>query len=245
MWIYTKQLEYPVNITNPDPRMAKLLMALYGGPDSELASGLRYLTQRFTMPDDRCRATLNDIGTEELAHWEMLGTMIYQCMRGASYAQIDEAGMAGYYTMHSRGVFPADPNGVPFTTAYIACTGDPVADLHEDLASEQKARATYEHLMTLTDDKSILDPLNFLREREIVHYQRFGEAKRTRWRVTKRAAEQNSRKSSKMVACGCLTLKSMVMGAHPLTARLLRFPQCGHPPSERPCHSVRQSKGRA
>ena len=108
MWIYTKQLEYPVNITNPDPRMAKLLMALYGGPDSELASGLRYLTQRFTMPDDRCRATLNDIGTEELAHWEMLGTMIYQCMRGASYAQIDEAGMAGYYTMHSRGVFPAD-----------------------------------------------------------------------------------------------------------------------------------------
>ena len=144
MWIYTKQLEYPVNITNPDPRMAKLLMALYGGPDSELASGLRYLTQRFTM-------------------------------RGASYAQIDEAGMAGYYTMHSRGVFPADPNGVPFTTAYIACTGDPVADLHEDLASEQKARATYEHLMTLTDDKSILDPLNFLREREIVHYQRFGE----------------------------------------------------------------------
>ena len=169
MWIYTKQLEYPVNITNPDPRMAKLLMALYGGPDSELASGLRYLTQRFTMPDDRCRATLNDIGTEELAHWEMLGTMIYQCMRGASYAQIDEAGMAGYYTMHSRGVFPADPNGVPFTTAYIACTGDPVADLHEDLASEQKARATYEHLMTLTDDKSILDPLNFLREREIVH----------------------------------------------------------------------------
>ena len=87
MWIYTKQLEYPVNITNPDPRMAKLLMALYGGPDSELASGLRYLTQRFTMPDDRCRATLNDIGTEELAHWEMLGTMIYQCMRGASYAQ--------------------------------------------------------------------------------------------------------------------------------------------------------------
>ena len=101
MWIYTKQLEYPVNITNPDPRMAKLLMALYGGPDSELASGLRYLTQRFTMPDDRCRATLNDIGTEELAHWEMLGTMIYQCMRGASYAQIDEAGMAGYYTMHS------------------------------------------------------------------------------------------------------------------------------------------------
>lgn len=142
---------------------------------TELAAGLRYLTQRFTMPDDRCRATLNDIGTEELAHWEMLGTMIYQCLRGASYAELDEAGMAGYYTMHDHGVFPADPNGVPFTTAYIACTGDPIADLVEDLAAEQKARATYEHLMTLTDDKSILDPLSFLREREIVHFQRFGE----------------------------------------------------------------------
>ena len=175
MWIYQKKHEFPVNITTPDLRMAKALLAQYGGPDSELAAGLRYLTQRFTMPDDRCRATLNDIGTEELAHWEMLGTMIYQCLRGASYAELDEAGMAGYYTMHDHGVFPADPNGVPFTTAYIACTGDPIADLVEDLAAEQKARATYEHLMTLTDDKSILDPLSFLREREIVHFQRFGE----------------------------------------------------------------------
>lgn len=127
------------------------------------------------MPDDRCRATLNDIGTEELAHWEMLGVMIYQCLRGATYECLEEAGMLGYYTLHNHGVFPADPNGVPFTTAYIACTGDPVADLVEDLAAEQKARATYEHLMTLTDDAAILDPLRFLREREIVHFQRFGE----------------------------------------------------------------------
>lgn len=175
MWIYSKQLMYPVNITKPDPRMAKFLMAQYGGPDSELAAGLRYLTQRFTMPDDRCRATLNDIGTEELAHWEMLGVMIYQCLRGASCKELEAAGMLGYFTMHSHGVFPADPNGVPFTTAYIACTGDPIADLVEDLAAEQKARATYEHLMTLTDDRALIDPLRFLREREIVHYQRFGE----------------------------------------------------------------------
>ena len=165
MWIYTKQLEYPVNIVNPNPRMAKMLLAQYGGPDSELAAGLRYLTQRFTMPDDRCRATLNDIGTEELAHWEMLGTMIYQCLRGASYAELDEAGMAGYYTMHDHGVFPADPNGVPFTTAYIACTGDPIADLVEDLAAEQKARATYENLINLTNDPDVIAALEILNKK--------------------------------------------------------------------------------
>lgn len=175
MWIYQKKLEYPVNITIPDPKMAKLLLAQYGGPDSELGAGLRYLTQRFTMPDNRCRATLNDIGTEELAHWEMLGTMIYQCLRGASHKEIEAAGLAGYYTMHNHGVYPADPNGVPFTAAYIQCTGDPIADLVEDLAAEQKARATYEHLMALTDNVEVLRPLQFLREREIVHYQRFGE----------------------------------------------------------------------
>lgn len=175
MWIYQKKLEFPVNITRPDAKMAKLLMAQYGGPDSELSAATRYLTQRFTMPDDRVRATVNDIGTEELAHWEMLGVMISQCMRNASYEELEKAGLLGYYTLHSRGVFPADPNGVPFTTAYIQCTGDPITDLVEDLAAEQKARTTYEHLMTLTDNPEILAPLRFLREREIVHYQRFGE----------------------------------------------------------------------
>lgn len=175
MWIYLKKLMYPINITKPNPKMAKLLLAQYGGPDSELAAGMRYLTQRFTMPDDRCRATLNDIGTEEMAHWEMLGTMIYQSLRGASCKELEASGMAGYYTLHDHGVFPCDPNGVPFTTSYIACTGDPVADLVEDLAAEQKARATYEHLMAMSDDPAIIDPLSFLREREIVHFQRFGE----------------------------------------------------------------------
>lgn len=175
MWIYQKKLEYPVCISRPNLLMAKALMAQYGGPDSELAAGMRYLTQRFTMPDDRCRATVNDIGCEELAHWEMIGTMIYQCMKGATIEEIKAAGMAGYYTMHSSGVFPCDPNGVPFTTSYIACTGDPIADIVEDMAAEQKARATYEHLMSLTDNPEINNPLSFLREREIVHFQRFGE----------------------------------------------------------------------
>lgn len=175
MWIYQKKLEFPVNITTPDLRMARALMAQYGGPDSELSAGCRYLTQRFSMPDDRVRATLNDIGTEELSHWEMIGTMIHQSMRNATLAEIEAAGLIGYYTMHDHGVFPSDPNGVPFTASYIQCTGDPITDINEDLAAEQKARTTYEHLMNLTDCEQYLAPLRFLREREIVHYQRFGE----------------------------------------------------------------------
>ncbi|MDL2258906.1 manganese catalase family protein [Eubacteriales bacterium OttesenSCG-928-K08] len=175
MWIYEKKLQYPVRITKPDPRMAKLLLAQYGGPDSELGAGLRYLTQRYSMPDCRCYAALTDIGTEELAHWEMIATMIYQCLRGACKDSLKAAGMDGYYVMHGKGIYPVNPDGVPFTSAYISCTGDPIADLHEDMAAEQKARVTYEHLMTMTDNPEIIDPLRFLREREIVHYQRFGE----------------------------------------------------------------------
>ena len=127
------------------------------------------------MPDDRVKATLTDIGTEELAHYEMIGTMIRQCMQGATCAELDQAGLAGYYVMHDHGVFPVDPSGVPFTTSYIACTGDPIADITEDMAAEQKARATYEHLMNMTGNEQILEPLYFLREREVVHFQRFGE----------------------------------------------------------------------
>lgn len=175
MWIYEKRLEYPVNITKPDLKMAKLLMAQYGGPDSELGAALRYLTQRFSMPDDRIRATLNDIGTEELAHWEMIGTMIHQCMQGATCEELKAAGLDGYYVVHSHGVFPVDPSGVPFTASYIQCTGDPIADISKDMAAEQKARATYEHLMNMTANEQVIEPLFFLREREIVHYQRFGE----------------------------------------------------------------------
>ena len=175
MWIYQKKLEFPINITTPDLNVAKALMAQYVGPDSELSAGMRYLTQRFSMPDDRLRATLNDIGTEEIAHWEMIGTMIHQTVCGASLAEIEAAGLAGYYTMHGRAVYPADPNGVPFTASYIQATGDPFADIFEDLAAEQKARATYEHIMDQTENEQYLAPLRFLREREIVHFQRFSE----------------------------------------------------------------------
>lgn len=175
----------------------------------------------------------------------MVGTIVHQLTRNLTEEQIKEAGFEPYFVDHTTGVFPQFASGYPWSASTMQVTGDTIADLTEDLAAEQKARVTYDNILRLSDDPDVSDVIKFLRAREIVHFQRFGEAKRTRWRVTKRAAEQNSRKSSKMVACGCLTLKSMVMGAHPLTASFLRFPQCGHPPSERSCHSVRQSKGRA
>ncbi|MBQ1893206.1 MAG: manganese catalase family protein [Clostridia bacterium] len=181
MWIYQKKLEFPVRISNPDLTVAKALMAQYGGPDSELSAGMRYLTQRFTAPDDRIRATLNDIGTEEIAHWEMIGTMILQSMENASLQELERAGLIGHYAMHGRAVYPSDPNGVPFTASYIQSTGDPIADIAEDMAAEQKARATYEHVMDLTDNEQYLAPLRFLREREIVHFQRFSEC----WNILK------------------------------------------------------------
>ena len=176
---------------------------------------------------------------------EMVGTIVHQLTRNLTEEQIREAGFAPYFVDHTAGVFPQFASGTPWSAGTMQVTGDTIADLTEDLAAEQKARVTYDNILRLSDDPDVSDVIKFLRAREVVHFQRFGEAKRTRWRVTKRAAEQNSRKSSKMVACGCLTLKSMVMGAHPLTASFLRFPQCGHPSSERSCHSVRQSKGRA
>ena len=176
---------------------------------------------------------------------EMIGTLVHQLTRNLTEEQIKTAGFDAYFVDHTTGVFPQFASGYPWSAATMQVTGDTIADLTEDLAAEQKARVTYDNILRLSDDPDVNDAIKFLREREVVHFQRFGEAKRTRWRVTKRAAEQNSRKSSKMVACGCLILKSMVMGARPLTASFLRFPQCGHPSSERSCHSVRQSKGRA
>ena len=176
---------------------------------------------------------------------EIVGALVHQLTRNLTEEQIKTAGFDAYFVDHTTGVFPQFASGCPWSAATMQVTGDTIADLTEDLAAEQKARVTYDNILRLSDDPDVNDAIKFLREREVVHFQRFGEAKRTRWRVTKRAAEQNSRKSSKMVACGCLTLTSMVMGAHPLTASFFRFPQCGHPSSEQSCHSVRQSKGRA
>lgn len=245
MFVYEKKLQYPVRIANPNPKLAAVIISQYGGPDGELGASLRYLSQRYAMPYAELKGLLTDIGTEELGHLEMIGTIVHQLTRNLSEKDIKTAGFDAYFVDHTTGVYPAAASGFPWNAASIAVTGDVIADLTEDLSAEQKARVTYDNILRLSDDPDVNDVIKFLRAREVVHFQRFGEAKRTRWRVTKRAAEQNSRKSSKMGACGCLTLKSMVMGAYPLTARFLRFPQCGHPSSERSCHSVRQSKGRA
>ncbi|HSL86427.1 MAG TPA: manganese catalase family protein [Bacteroidales bacterium] len=175
MWIYEKKLEFPVNIKNKDLKMAKCLMAQYGGPDGELAAALRYLNQRYSMPTGDTKALLTDIGTEELGHVEMICTMIYQLVDGATPEELMEAGLGGHFTQHGGSLFPADANGVPFVSAYFQALGDPVTDLHEDMAAEQKARATYEHLIKLTDDQDVREILKFLRAREVVHYQRFGE----------------------------------------------------------------------
>lgn len=178
MWTYDKILEYPVKIKNPNPKMATIIITQYGGPDGELGASLRYLSQRFAMITPQAIATLNDIGTEELAHLEMVGAMVRQLMKGASIEEIEKAGAGGYYADHGRGVYPVSAAGVPFTAAYLQSKGDPIVDLTENLAAEQKARATYEYLIDLADDPDVIDPLKFLREREVVHFQRFGEALR-------------------------------------------------------------------
>ena len=179
MWTYNKVLEYPINIKCRNPQLAKFIISQYGGPDGELAASLRYLSQRFGMPDQKSKAVLNDIGTEELAHLEMVGTIVYQLTDGASPEEMKQAGLGDYYTDHGWGVYPQAAAGFPFTASVLAVKGDPIADLQEDLAAEQKARATYEKLIDLcADDPDVIDPLRFLREREIVHFQRFGEALR-------------------------------------------------------------------
>ncbi len=175
MWVYQKNLQYPLRIMKPDPRMAMAIISQYGGPDGELGASLRYLSQRFAMPTNVAKATLNDIGTEELGHLEMVGAMVRQLMEGATVEQIKACGAAGYYTDHGCGVYPQAASGTPFSATVLASKGDPIADLYEDLAAEQKARATYENLINLADDPDVIDPLRFLREREVVHFQRFGE----------------------------------------------------------------------
>lgn len=179
MWTYNKVLQYPVNIKCSNPRLAKFIISQYGGPDGELAASLRYLSQRFGMPDQKAKAILNDVGTEELAHLEMVGTIVHQLTKDCSIEEIEQAGLGSYYTDHGVDIYPQSAAGTPFTAAYIACKGDPIANLQEDLAAEQKARATYEKLIDLCrDDQDVIDPLKFLRQREIVHFQRFGEALR-------------------------------------------------------------------
>ena len=179
MWTYNKVLQYPINIKCADPRLAKVIISQYGGPDGELAASLRYLSQRFGMPDQNAKAILNDIGTEELAHLEMVGTIVHQLTKNASIEEIEAAGLGAYYTDHGVDIYPQSAAGVPFDATCLACKGDVIANLQEDLAAEQKARATYEKLIDLcADEPDVVDVLRYLRQREIVHFQRFGEALR-------------------------------------------------------------------
>ena len=175
MWKYVKTLQYPVNIKKKDLKMAKYLITQYGGPNGELGAALRYLNQRYTMPDDKGKALLTDIGTEELGHIEMICAMVHQLTRNATKEELERAGLGSNYAEHGYGLFPTDANGETFSVKYFATTGDPIADLSEDMAAEQKARAVYENLINLTDDKDVIDVLLFLRQREIIHFNRFKE----------------------------------------------------------------------
>lgn len=176
MWIYEKKLQRPVKIARTDPAMAKIIITQLGGPDGELGASMRYLNQRYAMPNDKVKAALTDIGTEELGHMEMVSSIVHQLTRNLSMSEIEKSGFAPYFVDHTVGVYPVDANGIPFNAATFQSTGDPIADLHEDMAAEQKARKTYDNILNLCDDPDVRDVIKFLREREIVHYQRFGES---------------------------------------------------------------------
>ena len=178
MWVYEKRLQYPVNITKTCPKTAQLIISQYGGPDGELAASLRYLSQRYSIPYREVAGLLTDIGTEELAHLEMVQTIVHQLTRNMTLEQIKEAGFEAYFVDHTAGVYPQFASGYPFSAATFSVSGDPIADMNENLAAEQKARVTYDNILRLADDPDVIDPIRFLREREIVHYQRFGEGLR-------------------------------------------------------------------
>lgn len=178
MWIYQRNLEYPVKIKNPNPALAKIIISQVGGPDGEMGAATRYLQQRYAMPDRRVAGILTDIGTEELGHLEIVSAIIHQLTRCMSEEQIKASGFDTYFVDHTAGVYPQAASGMPFTAATLQVTGDVFADLYEDLAAEQKARLTYDNILRLVDDPDVRDPIKFLREREIVHFQRFSDAVR-------------------------------------------------------------------
>lgn len=175
MFIYEKKLQYPVNIKTPNPKLAKLIITQYGGPDGELSASMRYLSQRFTMPMPELKGTLTDIGTEELNHLEMIGAIVYQLTKNLTEEQIKAAGFEDYFVDHTTGIYPQSASGVPWTAAGMQSKGDAITDLHENMAAEQKARSTYDNILRFCDDYDVKDAIRFLREREVVHYQRFGE----------------------------------------------------------------------
>ena len=178
MFVYEKKLQYPVKIKNPNPRLAAAIISQYGGPDGELGASLRYLSQRYSMPYPELKGLLTDIGTEELGHLEMIGTLVHQLTRNLTEEQIKTAGFDAYFVDHTAGVYPQFASGTPWTAATMQVKGDVITDLHEDMAAEQKARSTYDNILRLSDDPDVNDVIKFLREREVVHYQRFGEGLR-------------------------------------------------------------------
>jgi len=175
MWVYQKTLQYPAAVRSTNPRLAKNVITQYGGPDGELGASLRYLTQRYTMPIPQAKAALTDIGTEELAHMEIIASLVYNLVKDASIEQIKAAGMDGYYADHDKAIYFVSASGNPWTATTIQSKGDPITDVTEDMAAEQKARSTYEYLIQLSDDPDVTNTLRFLWQREIVHFQRFGE----------------------------------------------------------------------
>lgn len=179
MWSYEKRLQYPVNITTTNPKLAMVILTQLGGPDGEKGAATRYISQRYSMPYSNVAGLLTDIGTEEMAHEEIISTIVHQLTRNLTAEQIEGTPFANYYVDHTLGIYPASAAGDPWTAAYIQSKGDPITDLHEDLAAEQKARTTYDNILRLVRDPEVCDPIRFLREREIVHYQRFGEALRS------------------------------------------------------------------
>ena len=175
MFQYEKKLQFPVKIKNPNPKYAQIIINQFGGPDGELAASMRYLSQRYSMPYAELKGLLTDIGTEELSHLEMVGAIVYQLTRNLTIDEIKKSGFDKYFVDHTTGIYPVAASGAPFTAAYIQSKGDVITDLHEDLAAEQKARTTYDNILRLVDDPDVREPIKFLRQREIVHYQRFGE----------------------------------------------------------------------
>ena len=176
MFVYQKKLQYPVKIARPNPKLASIIISQYGGPDGELGASLRYLSQRYSMPFDELKGLLTDIGTEELGHLEMVGAIVHQLTRNLKDAQNQDSAFAPYFVDHTAGVYPTAASGFPFSAASMQVKGDPITDLTEDLAAEQKARTTYDNILRLSDDPDVNDVIRFLRQREIVHFQRFGEA---------------------------------------------------------------------
>lgn len=188
MWIYEKKLQYPVKIKNPNPKLAGVIISQLGGPDGELAASTRYLTQRYAMPWGDAIGMLTDVGTEELAHVEMISAILYQLTKNLTPEQIKASGFDKYFVDHTLGIYPASASGEPFTAAYLQSKGDPITDLMEDLAAEQKARTTYDNILRLSDDPDVNDAIRFLRQREVVHFQRFGD-------ILRRAQERLDQKN--------------------------------------------------